>query len=588
MGIVQTIKKVGFLLDRKTKLKLILIFLAILIGAIFELVGIAIVLPIVELAMSDGNIESNIFSRTVSNILGVTDKETILIILISMTVIIYIVKAVYLVALSAIQYYFSMSLKRTISVRLLESCLAHPYEFFLNSNTAELLRMITSDTNDFYQVVINVLMIATNGFTAIAICIYLLITNVVITLIIASALLICAVVIFLVLNKKYRKYGAINHDYTAILNKALLQTLNGVKEIKIIGNERYFISKYNDNYKKQAGYNTKFQVYSSLPKQMIEVVCISGILLYMAYNILFSGDYYRLMTQIAVFCIGAYKLLPSVNSIMAYSSTVLYNKASVDCIYDNIVEANKFLSTHTISHKDDSIKKKIDFDKSVNGNNLTFKYRNSDKYVLKDVNINIHKGESVGLMGVSGGGKTTLADILIGLLLPEKGKVTIDGIDINEYQGNIGGLIGYIPQQIYLTDDSIKNNVAFGIDEDQIDLNKVWQALKKAKLDGFVASLPKGVDTEVGERGTRLSGGQRQRIGIARALYRDPDILVLDEATSALDNETEKEVMSAINGLRGNKTIIMIAHRLSTIKNCDTIYEVKNGAVIERNPTEIN
>ena len=177
MGIVQTIKKVGFLLDRKTKLKLILIFLAILIGAIFELVGIAIVLPIVELAMSDGNIESNIFSRTVSNILGVTDKETILIILISMTVIIYIVKAVYLVALSAIQYYFSMSLKRTISVRLLESCLAHPYEFFLNSNTAELLRMITSDTNDFYQVVINVLMIVTNGFTAIAICIYLLITN---------------------------------------------------------------------------------------------------------------------------------------------------------------------------------------------------------------------------------------------------------------------------------------------------------------------------------------------------------------------------------------------------------------------------
>lgn len=587
MGIIQTIKKVNFLLDRKMKLKLILILFVTLIGAFFELVGIAIILPIVELAMSDVNVESNIFARIVSTIFGVKDKETILIILIIMTVIIYIVKAVYLVVSSAIQYSFSMNLKRTISVKLLESCLAHPYEFFLNSNTADLLRMIASDTNDFYQVAINVLMIATNGFTAIAICTYLIITNVVITLVIALALLICAGVILLVLNKKYRKYGAINHNYIGIINKTLLQALNGVKEIKIIGNEKYFIAKYNDNFKKQADYNTKFQVYSSIPKQMIEVVCISGILFYMAYNILFTGDYARLMTQIATFCIGAYKLLPSVNAIMAYTSTVLYSKASVDCVYDNIVEANKYLSAHTLIESDNDTKKKIDFKNVFSGNDITFKYRNSNKFVLKDVDINIRKGESVGFIGVSGGGKTTLADIMIGLLNPEKGKITIDGVDINEYKGNIGGLIGYIPQQIYLTDDSIKNNVAFGIDEKQIDENKVWEALKKAKLDDFVASLPRGVETEVGERGTRLSGGQRQRIGIARALYREPDILVLDEATSALDNETEKEVMNAINGLKGSKTIIMIAHRLSTVKNCDTVYEVKNGVVVKRNPADI-
>ena len=587
MGIIQTIRKVNFLLDNKTKFKLIFIFFAILIGAFFELVGVAIVLPIVELAMKDVNVESNIFARTVSIIFGVTDKEIILIILILITVILYIVKAVYLVALSAIQYKFSMNIKRNISVKLLESCLAHPYEFFLNSNTADLLRTITSDTNDFYQVVINVLMIATNGFTATAICIYLLITNVVITLVIALALLICAGAIILVLNKRYRKYGVLNHDYIAILNKALLQTLNGVKEIKIIGNEKFFISKYNDNLKKQAGYNTKFQVFSSIPKQMIEVVCISGILLYMAYNILFTGNYSKLMTQIAVFCVGAYKLLPSVNAIMAYTSTVLFNKASVDCIYENIVEANKYLSTHTVNSIDDNTEKKIEFNNVFSGDDLTFKYKNSDRYVLKDVDIRISKGESVGFIGVSGGGKTTLADIMIGLLIPEKGKVKIDGVDINEYRGSIGGLIGYIPQQIYLTDDSIMNNVAFGINENQIDENKVWQALKKAKLDDFVASLPKGIETEVGERGTRLSGGQRQRIGIARALYRNPDILVLDEATSALDNETEKEVMSAINGLKGSKTIIMIAHRLSTIKNCDTVYEVKNGAVVKRNVEDI-
>lgn len=586
MNIFSMIKKINSLLEGKTKIQLVGIFILTVIGSFVELIGVAIVMPIIELAMGESNIESNIFAKTISRIFGVYDKENILLTLIIVTIIIYIVKALYMVGLTAVQFYFSMKIKGDISVRLLKSFLSHPYEFFLSSKSGELIRTVVTDTNEFYEVISNILMIASSGITAIAIAAYLVVTNVVIAVFIVVLLSLCAILVFLVLNKRYRKYGAINHDYNAVINKAVLQTFNGIKEIKIIGNENYFVNVYSNTFKKQAKTNSKFKVFSVLPKQLTEVVCISGILLYMAYSIISSSDYVRLVSQIAVFCVGAYKLLPSVNAIIAYVGTVLYNQASVDCIYNSITDANKYLKEHTFV-KADSKTEKIVFNHNLIGEKLKFKYKNSEKYVLHDVNINISKGESVGFIGASGGGKTTLADILIGLLLPETGKITIDGVDINEYQGNIGDLIGYIPQQIYLTDDSIKNNVAFGIEETDIDDDKVWAALEKAQLDDFVKSLPKGIDTEVGERGTRLSGGQRQRIGIARALYRDPDILVLDEATSALDNETEKEVMSAINGLKGSKTILMIAHRLSTIKNCDTVYEVKQGEIIKRSHEDL-
>ena len=429
--------------------------------------------------------------------------------------------------------------------------------------------------------ILNVLMITSNGITAFAIGIYLMITNIGIALFIICLLILCAGLIFLFLNKKYRQYGELNHEYAAIINKALLQVFNGVKEIKIIGNEKYFIDVYSDNYKKQAKFNTKFQIFNSLPKQLTEVVCISGILLYMAYSIIFSGNYARLISQIAVFCVGAYKLLPSINAIIAYSSTVLYNKAAIDCIYEDINRAEEYkksLPSKQYYYEG----RELNLNDKIEAKDIVFKYQNSSKLVINKANIVIRKGESVGLMGTSGGGKTTLVDIIIGLLEPKQGSICIDGVDIRQYRGNLGKLIGYIPQNIYLTDDTIRRNIAFGIDDKDIEDEKVWTAIDNAKLREFIETLPDNIYTEVGERGTRLSGGQRQRIGIARALYRNPDILVLDEATSALDTETETEVMKAVNGLKGDKTIIMIAHRISTIKNCDTVYEMKKGKLYKK------
>lgn len=581
MNILRMIKKINSLLDIKTKIQLVCIFVLTVIGSFAELMGVAIVMPIIELAMGESNIQGNIFARTISRIFGIYDKDIILLLLIAITIVIYVLKAIYMVGLTAIQFHFSMRVKGDISVKLLKSFISHPYEFFLSTKSGELMRTIGTDTNDFYEVISNILMTVSSGITAVAVGIYLMVTNIAIALFIVSLLALCAVFIFFVLNKKYRKYGEINHEYSAIINKAILQIFNGVKEIKIIGNEDYFVNVYSSTFKNQAKVNSRFKIFSILPKQLTEVVCVSGILLYMAYSIMFTRDYVRIVSQIAVFCVGAYKLLPSINAIIAYMGTILYSMASVDCIYNSINDAKEYLTSHTYNMTDKN-RTKLCLKDSISGRNLSFKYSDSNKYILKNVDIIIKKGEAVGFIGKSGGGKTTLADIMIGLLKPENGQVLIDGIDIEQCQKNIGTLVGYIPQTIYLTDDTIRNNIAFGMEEDDIEDDLIWSALKKAQLDEFVRTLPNGLNTSVGERGTKLSGGQRQRVGIARALYRDPDVLVLDEATSALDNGTEAEVMKAINGLKGSKTVIIIAHRISSIKNCDKIYEVKQGRVVER------
>ena len=488
-----------------------------------------------------------------------------------------------MVALSVLQYSFSMSIKRKLSVRIITSYLSKPYEFFLNTNSAELLRTVTTDTEQFYQVILNVLMITSNFITAATIGCYLIVTNLIMALSIICVLLICVIVVVFVINRRFRDLGKQNQYLSGVINKILLQVFNGAKEIKIMNIEEYFVKDYKKCFRNIEKTNIKYQVYNHIPKHLIETVCITSILVYMGINIAFSRNYLSLISQLAVFCVGAYKMLPSISAIAAYMSTVMYYRASVDLIYDVIIETeNDFIATKSI--EGNGI---VKFNDNISGKNLYFKYTNSEDYVLNNVNICIKKGQCVGFVGTSGGGKTTLVDVLLNLLEPTKGCVEIDGVNTRNNIRYVGQLVGYIPQVIYLIDDTIRKNVAFGVPEEEIDDEKVISSLNKAQIYECVLQLPNGVNTIVGERGTRLSGGQRQRIGIARALYREPEILVLDEATSALDNETEEEIMKSINRLKGEITIIMIAHRLSTIKNCDVVYEISNGTVSEKKIEDI-
>lgn len=308
----------------------------------------------------------------------------------------------------------------------------------------------------------------------------------------------------------------------------------------------------------------------------METVCITGLLLVIVFKLLNGTQPTYFVTTVSIFAVAAFRMLPSFSKITNNLNNVMFNKVSVNALYNDLQDMNELESTRLLDSQKEKI---IAFQQNITVKKADFRYPNTDKYVLKDVTFTIPKNNSIAFIGPSGEGKTTLADMILGLLAADNGRVLVDGEDI---QDNISGwhkMLGYIPQTIYLMDDTIKNNIAYGIPQSEIDEKRLWKALEEAQIKEFIESLPKGIETEVGERGVRLSGGQRQRIGIARALYNNPEVLILDEATSALDNDTEAAVMDAINHLVGSKTLIIIAHRLSTIENCDIIYEVRNGKV---------
>lgn len=573
---METLKKLNYLFDRKIKLRTAYVFILIAVGSIVELLGIAIVLPIIELAMEENAVSDNKMAVILSRLVGTESKEELLLWLIGITIVIYIAKSFYLVYMNSQLYLFSADVRRKLSIRLLKTYFKQPYEFFLLKNSAELMRGVSSDTGELYNTIINVLRVISNGITAVSIIAFLIITNFWMTLTITLLLSVCAVLIFLVFNKRFRAYGAQNQKYSAYMSKDLRQAFEGVKEIKVMGNGDYFVDAYEKNFKEQNRVMNLFNIYNSIPKYLIETVSIAGILAFLGINVIFNDNYAALIPQLATFCVAAYKLMPSVNGISTYMNSILFSRASIDLVYHDIKEIEELEKQKEKEH--DNLDK-MKFSDCIEVKDISFKYRGTEKNVLSGVGFRIPKGHSVALIGPSGGGKTTMADIILGLLEPEEGAVLVDGVDIREDLEGWGKNIGYIPQVIYLTDDSIRKNVAFGIRESAINDEQVWKALEGAQLKEFVNGLPNGLDTEVGEHGDRISGGQRQRIGIARALYRNPEILVFDEATSALDNETEKEVMKAIEGLQGTKTMLMIAHRLTTIEHCDTVFKVENGKV---------
>lgn len=572
---MNTIKKLNSLLDKKMKMQILCILLFIIIGSVAELLGVAIIAPIVNLAMDD-NYAENMWCKLVMNLTGYETREKVLIVMIVAVVVIYVLKNSYLSWMYSRLYRFSSTVKKQMAVKLMESYLNQPYAFFLKKNTSDLIRSVNQDTSQLYEVVLNCLLVAANAFTAMVLVAALVITNPVMTFVIVALLAVCACVIILGVQKKTRYYGRQNQELSGYLIKYLQQTFEGIKEIKILNNERHFIKEYGDTYQEQTEFVKRYNLVNLIPKYLIEAVSIVGIMAYLGVNILYNPNYMNLIPQLATFVAAAYKLLPAVNAIYAYINTIIYHRASIDLVYQDVKEAENL----ELKEFDTAKGAKIEFEDKIELSHVTFRYEGTEKAVLEDVSIEIPKGKSVAFIGPSGGGKTTTADIVLGLIRPVKGAVLVDGKDILENLAGWRNNIGYIPQNIYLTDGSIKSNVALGIPEENIDVDRVWEVLREAQLAGFVEELEQGLDTEVGERGVRMSGGQRQRLGIARALYRNPDVLVFDEATSALDNETEKEVMKAIDNLHGNKTMIMIAHRLSTIENCDIVYKVENAQVV--------
>ncbi len=360
------------------------------------------------------------------------------------------------------------------------------------------------------------------------------------------------------------------------------QALGGVKEIKVLNREEHFIKEYDNYFKKYVHGLRVNRLIGILPKYVVESVSMSGLLLAVIFKMYMGQkELVEFVPQLSAFAVAAFRLLPSVGKINEHMSATLYSAPSLELIYHDLKEIED------VKKEDKGEEREWKFEKELKVSKLAYHYPDAEENVLEGVDFTIQRGETVAFIGYSGAGKTTLVDILLGLLQPQYGKILADGMEVRKNLKVWQKEIGYIPQVIYLSDDTIRHNIAFGVDEGEIDEEAVIEAARKAQIYDFIFNLPDGLETFVGDRGVRLSGGQRQRIGIARALYHDPEALVLDEATSALDNETETAVMESIERLRGEKTMIIIAHRLTTIKKVDRIYEVVDKKVEVRSKEQV-
>lgn len=576
------LSKLGYIFSKKDKRKLMVLMVAIICGSFLELMGVTIFMPFINIIMEPEIIQENKWLRLFYDIFNFRSVTTYLAALAGMIIFIYIFKNIYLAFEKNAIYKFSYNVQRKLSSRLLAAYMNKPYAFHLAKNVAELQRSMQEDTDMFAKAMIHIMELVAEVCVCIVIGLYLFAVSQSITTVVVVLLVICLVIFLKVSRKFSQDLGKRSQVYKGYIYKWMNQGLGGIKEIKVLNREKFFVESY-DSYFEKYIYGLRISnLIRILPKYAIETVCMTGMLLAVIMK-LFVGrkDITEFVPQLAVFAVAAFRLLPSVGRINEHMANIQYANPSIDLIYQDLREVEEV----TVEEKEADEKWK--FERQLQVKRVSYHYPDSEENVLSDVSFEIKKGSSVAFVGPSGAGKTTMVDIILGLLTPQFGKIIADGMDVRRNISLWQREIGYIPQTIYLSDDTIRNNIAFGVLEEDIDEEAVQEAVRKAQLHEFVDNLPGGLETVVGDRGIRLSGGQRQRIGIARALYHDPEILVLDEATSALDNETESAVMEAIDSLKGLKTMIIIAHRLTTIRNVDVIYEVADGKVTRREKKEI-
>ncbi|MBD5505054.1 MAG: ABC transporter ATP-binding protein [Lachnospiraceae bacterium] len=575
--------KLGYIFSKKDKKKIIILLFAVMVGSFLELLGVSVFKPFSDILMNPGSIQKTWYLKWFYDTFGFNTDKGFLAFLSGCIIVIYIVKNVYLICERSYMFKFSYETQMNLSTRLLVTYMKEPYTFHLNKNIATLQRSLQEDTGQFMQVILYSLELITEVVTCIVLGMFLLIESKSITIVILVLLVLCVGLFFFITKKYARGLGQKNQVYRGKIFQWMNQALGGIKEIKILNREQYFIDEYQGYYDKFTRGLRISRVISILPKYIVEAVCMTGLLLAIIIKMYFGeADFIYYIPQLAVFAVAALRLMPSVGKINEYTTSILYALPSVDLVYHDLTEIASY-----VEQQEGEVKEEWNLEQEIRVEHVTYTYPDVEEPVIREADFIIPKGSTVAFIGASGAGKTTMVDIILGLLEPQEGKIMADRLNVHEKPKTFHAQVGYIPQVIYLSDDTIRNNIAFGVKGSEIDERAVEMAVAKAQLTEFIDSLPHGLDTIVGDRGVRLSGGQRQRIGIARALYHDPEILVLDEATSALDNDTEAAVMEAVENLQGTKTMIIIAHRLTTIRNVDMIYEVEDGKVVEKSKDEV-
>ena len=543
-----------------------------LIGVCLETLGIGLVIPTLAIFSKNNIADKYPAIRPLLQFLGNPSFNTLLVGSVLLLFLIYLFKAIYLGLLAWIQSRFIFNLEARLSLSLFSIYLKQPYSFHLQRNSATLIQNALNETAVFTtNVVTPTLQLVTESLVIVAISLMLMLVEPIGSIIIISIFGLTGYGFSRLTKTRMKQWGEIRQLHDGRRLQHLQQALGGVKDIKLLGRDGEFINRYRIHSNARASVVQLNATIQQFPRLLMELLSIGTFALLVMTTLAQGGSIGDIIPKMGLYALAAFRLIPSINRILASTQAIKYCSPVID-----ILEKELELPVQ------EEIKPSLllkSFTEKLELNNISYTYPSALSPAINNISFAISKGSSVGFIGKSGSGKSTLVDIVLGLLTPDSGIIAADGIDIQQNMRGWQNQIGYVPQSIYLTDDTLRQNIAFGLRDEDIDEEAVTKAISSAQLTEFVNLLPEGLDTIVGERGVRLSGGQRQRIGIARALYHNPSILVLDEATSALDTATEKGVMEAVSALQGNKTIIIVAHRLSTIEKCDEVYNIQNGTI---------
>jgi ATP-binding cassette, subfamily B, bacterial PglK len=577
--LLDILRKIKYILPKGDSAKIIILFILMIIAAGLEVAGIGMIPAFVAVVASPERVFGYEPVVPLLSFLNITSNDELLIWGSGALVAIFIIKSCYVTAFNYLEARYIYNRRYKISDRLMRSYMHAPYIFHLQRNTAELLRNITQEVAIVVKIVLtDILILTKEGIMIISIVLFLFYFEPLITLIIISMAGIGVGSFLFLTQKKVKAYGLQEQGHRKNMIKAINQGLGGIKDARVLNREEEFTKKFSIEAYKSSRLLTYIKFIQQIPKPVVETTAVVGMMGIAALMVWQGRSMSTIIPVLTLFAMATVRLMPSIQQISKLYTNLRYNLVAVDPIFEDLKELEDSESELLEDRKKDV---RMDLDVSIDASEIYFRYPGSDEFALDGLSFTIPKGKAVAFVGSSGAGKTTVVDMLLGLLKPEKGMISVDGKDVFKNLSAWQRSIGYIPQSIYLADETLRNNIAFGVPEKEVDDEKVLQALKLAQLGNLLKTLPLGLDTILGENGTRLSGGQRQRVGIARALYHDPEVLVMDEATSALDNITEKEITNAIEALKGERTIIIIAHRLTTVMNCNKLFLMEEGKIVE-------